>query len=148
MSADLEFENRYGPHFTYDEFRCKCDVCRAMSETNQDDGSWHIEPEFQAFMFKLIKLRNLLGWPFSINSGYRCPDYNDQIYVARGSDPGTHRAGPHTIGAADVRCSFERAYQLMDLATAENMGVGPRQHGPVANRFIHVDNQGPRIWTY
>ncbi len=138
------FANNFGPNFTYQEFRCKCDVCQAMTATGQDDGGWFLTPEFKAFMFRLIKLRNLLGWPFNINSGHRCGPYNDSLY----DGDGEHLDGPHTIGAADVGCAFERAYDLIDLATANRMGVGPTQHGPVADRFVHVDNLGRRFWTY
>lgn len=137
MNASEDFANRYGPHFTWDEFKCKCGEC---DPTNM----WYTEPEFAAFMFKLIKLRNILGWPFIINSGYRCPAYNDSLY----DSDGTHLDGPHTLGGADVKCSFERAYQLVDYATHEKMGIGIKQHGPVAKRFLHLDNLGHRIWTY
>jgi len=139
-----QFDQHYGPNFTYAEFCCKCDRCQIERETGTDEGEWMHTPEFRAFMFKLIKMRNLLGWPFNINSGYRCPIYNDSLYEG----DGTHLEGPHTIGAADVGCAFERAYALVDLATREQMGVGPTQHGKVADRFVHVDNQGPRLWTY
>lgn len=95
-------------------------------------------------MKKLMYMRAELGFPFSINSGYRCSDYNDSLYK---SDL-THLHGPHTIGAADIRASFERSYQIIKLATSMDMGVGPTQHGKVDDRFIHVDNMGTRFWTY
>lgn len=138
------FERLYGPFFGYEEFLCKCDTC----QTGDHDAAWFCTAEFKAFMEMLINMREALGFPFQINSGHRCPAYNDEIYQALGAEPGTHFDGPHTKGAADVGCAFERAYALINLATSREMGVGPTQHGPVADRFIHVDNQGPRIWTY
>ncbi len=138
-----DFRYRYGPFFTYKEFKCKCDVCNGPIQV---PGDWFRTPEFMAFMRKLIDIRTRLGWPFQINSGHRCVLHPDEVKKKTG--PGPYMDGPHTIGAADIGCAFERAYQLNREASILNMGVGPTQHGPVADRFIHVDNQGPRIWTY
>ena len=71
-----------------------------------------------------------------------------EIYVRAGSEPGGHLDGPHTKGAADIRVSFERAYKLNHMASELGMGIGVKQHGDVAKRFLHVDNQGDRIWSY
>ncbi len=142
---DRLFARLYGPHFTYEEFRCKCEDCFAKVITpgrgNTDDGEWFQAPEFKTFMAVLMEIRLNLGFPFIINSGHRCPDHNDRI-------SGTGRDGPHTKGAADIKASFERAYKLNDAAADRDMGIGLKQTGDVAGRFIHVDNQGPRIWTY
>lgn len=147
MNAAEDFERRYGPNFTWAELRCKCDACR--NDPNIElESNWYSTPEFWAFMKRLKRMRDQLGFPFPVNSGYRCPAYNDQIYVDLGEEPGTHLDGPHTIGAADIKASFERAYQLVAIATDLEMGVGIDQKGDVATRYVHVDNLGPRIWTY
>lgn len=143
-TAILEkFRGLYGPYFTVLEFRCKCNRCQEADETR-----WFITPEFRAFMGKLIKLRKELGFPFIINSGYRCPDYNDELYVKMGEIPGKHLDGPHTKGAADIAVHHERAYDLIDGASSMGMGLGMHQRGPYAGRYIHLDNQGKRPWTY
>lgn len=144
--AELQniFKLMYGPHFTFDEFACKCGVCQHQVKNGTAFSYWFMKPEFEAFMGKLIPLRVDLGFPFFINSGYRCGPYNDSLY--RGD--GTHLDGPHTKGAADIAVSFERAYKLIAAAMARDMGVGPVQHGPNGQRFVHVDNLGPRFWTY
>jgi hypothetical protein len=154
-AADAELKRRHaaqatafreiaGSYFTLAEFRCKCDVCQA-DELNSD---WFQTEAFRAFMGVLGTIRSLAGFPFPVNSGHRCPAYNDQIYVDRGEEPGEHLEGPHTIGGADIGASFSNAYAITNLATRLDMGVGIHQRGDVADRYIHVDNQGPRIWTY
>ena len=95
-------------------------------------------------MKKLQALRSVCGFPFQINSGYRCPAYNDSLYTGDGS----HLDGPHTKGAVDIGCSFERAYKLQKEAFEMEFGVGVKQHGPIKGRYVHVDDQGMRSWTY
>lgn len=132
----------YGDRFfTYDEFACKCERCQAVRLNDAETGRWFMTPEFQSFMRKLQCLRVELGFPFSVNSGYRC-EYHSEEASKKGGP------GPHNTAAADIKCSFERSYKLIAAATREGMGVGPVQHGPTGNRFVHVDNQGERFWTY
>lgn len=138
------FAKAYGPFFTYDEFLCKCNTCETRSKGGFDTGEWFETPEFSSFMSELIDLRIDVAFPFVINSGHRCPLYNDSLYGAEG----THLEGPHTKGAADIKVMFERAYALTRAAMARGMGVGPSQRGRPGDRFVHVDAQGPRLWTY
>ena len=129
--------------FTYEEFMCKCDTC----VTHREQGSFYLfftTPEFKSFMERLTALRLDCGFPFPINSGWRCMQHPiEAARIAKGKPP-----GPHYWGAADIKASFERAYPLMATAMQRGMGVGAVQHGPVGNRFVHVDNQGMRVWTY
>ena len=140
----VAFREIAGSYFTLDEMRCKCDVCQA----DPLDSAWFETEDFRAFMGVLGTIRSEAGFAFPVNSGHRCPAYNDQIYVDRGSEPGEHLEGPHTIGAADVSANYSGAYIIVDLATRLGLGVGIHQRGKVADRYIHVDNLGPRIWTY
>jgi zinc D-Ala-D-Ala carboxypeptidase len=113
-------------YFTEDEFRCRCGCGKAEMD------------EF--FVKTLDQVRDELGFPLVITSGYRCPDWNEQV-----SSSG--RSGPHTTGkAADVGVSYARARKFITLAVTEFMGVGVKQHG--VGRFIHVDMLEPRLWTY
>lgn len=121
-------------NFTSEEMVCKCGNCSLPID----------EPEFQNFMEKLQALRSVCGFPFQINSGYRCPDYNDSLY----SGDGTHLDGPHTKGAADIGVSFERSYKLQKEAFEMEFGIGVKQHGPVGGRYVHIDDQGMRNWSY
>jgi len=138
------FTDIYGPFFTYDEFVCHCGSCET------DRPLWYAEPEFSSFMETLMNIRRDLDFPFRITSGYRCPDYNDQLYIDRAieAEPGKHRDGPHTKGAADIGVSFERAYKLINAASHMGLGIGIHQRGKVAGRYVHLDDLGPRIWTY
>ena len=112
-------------HFTEEEFKCPC-----CGEAPMD----------QSFMESLDFVRDTLGFPFIITSGYRCPDYNDSI-------SSTGRDGPHTTGkAADIALSYGRARQALDLLVHEFNGLGLKQHGD--GRFIHVDLLESRVWTY
>lgn len=114
-------------HFTADEFVCAC--C----------GEERME---HFFLADLDDVREKLGFPIIVNSGYRCPEYNDKI-------SSTGRAGPHTTGlSADLGVSFHRAKPLLKLALEVFKGVGIKQHGAAASRFVHVDNVRERIWTY
>ena len=134
-------ENRFAkqfPNFTVEEMRCNCGECELPID----------QPEFQNWCFILQQLRTELNFPFHVTSWYRCPAYNDGLYVGHGAEPGEHLDGPHTIGATDIAVSFERMYQMVATATALGLGVGIKQHGGVAQRFMHLDNLGSRLWTY
>lgn len=124
-------------HFSKSEFDCKCG-CGG----NEMD---------EMFILKLDTMRELLGFPLRVTSGYRCPAYNDRI-----SSTGT--TGPHTTGhAADLAVFGRQAYSVLAQAmqTGYMTGIGPKQSGAHASRFIHLDdlepNNGryrPTVWTY
>ena len=93
-------------------------------------------------------LREVMGIPLIMVSGYRCPRYNSLV-----SDSGEN--GPHTHGrAGDFSVSGLVALKLIVAAKELGFtGFGLKQHG--ANRFVHLDdlpnhyNQPrPWIWTY
>lgn len=101
-------------------------------------------------MQKLVTVRELCGFPFTISSAYRCPDYN-KLVSTTGLD------GPHTLGlAADVLVWGEKALQLISIAVNHGMtGIGIDQKGVRERRFVHVDCvhdnvniPRPALWTY
>lgn len=112
------------------EFTCKCGC-----DTNLMDDD---------FIDKLDDLRHELGFPLIINSGYRCPEYNDKI-----SSTGKH--GPHTTGrAVDISAGHSYAIEILAMGYKHGFrGFGIKQHG--RHRFIHLDDL-PRsfltIWSY
>lgn len=111
--------------FSKEEFECPCCGKELMD---------------QAFVEKLDAVRESMGFPFPITSGYRCPDYNDQI-------SSTGRTGPHTTGqAADIGLSHQQARKALYALAIRFGGIGLNQKG--SGRFIHVDTLAPRIWTY
>lgn len=101
------------------------------------------------FLSMLDALREKLGFPLIVTSGYRSPEYNAKV-----SETGT--TGPHTTGkAADIAVSGQQAYTLIKTALELGFtGIGISQKG--ASRFVHLDiladgEQGaprPRIWSY
>ncbi|HHO49275.1 MAG TPA: peptidase M15 [Desulfobacteraceae bacterium] len=122
------------PHFKLRELQCKCGC-----------GRMDIDPDF---LRRLEDLRVAYGRPMIINSGYRCPEYNNRVST-------TGLDGPHTIGAVDVRCSGHEAHLLLHMAMIVGFsGIGVKQHGPHSGRFLHLDNltthDNPRpwVWTY
>jgi len=120
------------PNFTENEFRCKGkDCCGGRADMKPD------------FMYSLQKTRVAYGLPMPVTSGYRCPDYDKRIGGA-----GVHPTGQ----AADIAISGENVYRLLGIAVEQMRGIGLKQHGAHAQRFIHLDTtygpMRPRIWTY
>jgi len=115
-------------HFSESEFTCHC----GCGETAMEES----------FVRKLDNVRHDLGFPFVISSGYRCPEYNNQV-SSTGLD------GPHTTGkAADIVISGRNARRLLTAASQVFGGIGISQKGEWARRFIHVDDLDTRVWTY
>ena len=98
-------------------------------------------------MEKIESLRSDLGFPFKVNSAYRCKDHPIE---ARKKAPGAHESGH----ALDIGVSGEQAHRLLDAALGVGMtGVGVNQKGN--SRFIHLDDlewaedrPRPWIWSY
>lgn len=101
-----------------------------------------------SFLVKLDQLRDAVGFPLRVSSGYRCPAHNAKV-SSTGPD------GPHTTGrAVDLAVSHWQAYRVVAAAvTLGFTGIGVKQHGP--GRFIHLDDlpadvgrPRPTIWSY
>lgn len=122
-------------NFTEKEMACKC--C----------GKAYMDP---AFMKSLQLLRDAVGFPLAVSSGYRCHEHNAKV-------SSTGKTGPHTTGkAADLLVSGDRAYRVMREAMQLGFtGVGVSQKGPHGGRFVHVDTiengpgcPRPTCWSY
>ncbi len=116
-------------NFHIDEFRC------------QHCGKDGIDMDFAR---TIDKLRDDVGFPLIISSGYRCAEHPIE---ARKEKPGAHTTGR----AVDLAVTGEQA--LIVLKAALNMGfqrVGVQQKG--SGRFIHLDQAlgfpAPAIWSY
>ena len=100
-------------------------------------------------MNRLQALRDTLGFPLFVTSGYRSPRYNAAV-----SSTGLN--GPHTTGfAVDISISGEDAFSLLKAALSmEFTGIGVQQKGPHGRRFIHLDclprsrALRPWVWSY
>ncbi len=119
--------------FSEDELKCK-----GTGELDMDEE----------FMKKLIALRKELNQHMNIISGYRHMAYNDVL--------GKNRESPHLLGrAVDVVCHGKKAYSIIRLGIAHGFtGIGVKQHGEKADRFVHLDNMNngersrPMFWSY
>lgn len=122
------------PNFTFDEFACNCGC--------GDNGIMPL------FIDQLQAIRTIIGQPFVITSGYRCP--NHPIEAAK------KRPGVHALGlAADILADRYLAQAILRRAFSGGVltGIGIKQHG--AGRYIHLDmavtdppRVRPAVWTY
>ena len=111
--------------FRLEEFNC--------THTNKNEMD-------HEFLVKLDELRERVGFPFIITSGYRDATHPAE---ARKAEPGT---GTHCQGiAADIKVSngFERM-NIVHEAIKMGFSIG------VARTFVHVDDRKttPVMWTY
>ena len=112
--------------FRLEEFNC--------THTNKNEMD-------HEFLVKLDELRERVGFPFIITSGYRDATHPAE---ARKAEPGT---GYHCQGlAADIAVSngFERMNIVHEALKLGFGGIG------VAKGFIHIDGRKttPVMWTY
>lgn len=125
-----------GKHFTVQEFA-------------QRGRGWHegLSPIVwdDDFIKALDRLREAVGQPLKLNSGYRSPSYNASVST-------TGEAGPHTTGmAADIACDGRLAHRILTHALRLGFrGIGVSQKG--STRFIHLDmintHPRPNLWSY
>jgi zinc D-Ala-D-Ala carboxypeptidase len=123
-------------YFKKDEFTCHCGC-----------GSNEMK---LSFMLTLDSLRDFVGIPFIVTSGYRCPTHNASVSH-------TGKTGPHTTGqAADIQISGHAAYELLvNIHRVGITGIGLNQKGTHSERYIHLDTlpladgqPRPWVWTY
>jgi len=117
------------PNFSKEEFDCQ------QTGTNEMRDS---------FMMVLQQLRDELGEPIRITSGYRDPRHSIE---ASKSAPGVHTRGL----ACDIACDGQQAYRILQIALKVGFtGIGVSQKG--GSRFIHLDtftgSPRPNVWSY
>lgn len=125
----MDTKNNY---FSDEELSCKCCGKNKFLESTKQ---------------KLNNLREVLGFPFIVNSAYRCEKYNKKMGFTQ-----THATGQ----AVDISCSHQKAFRIIQEAPEFGFtGIGVSQKGDVSSRFIHIDdlNQAegrprPHIWSY
>ena len=92
-----------------------------------------------AFIHRLDELRERVGFPMIVTSGYRDATHPAE---ARKAEPGTHNQGI----AADIKVSngFERMNLVHEALKMSFGGIG------VSKSFIHIDDRKttPVMWTY
>ncbi len=123
------------------------------------EGSEHFKPEelwspdikkayvVPEFIDMLEELRNEVGFPLIVSSGYRTPEYNKKI----GGSPQSY----HTKGmAVDLAVAYREAYDVIEAAMKVGFGgIGIQQKlgTDATKRFIHLDIRLKKlrtIWSY
>jgi zinc D-Ala-D-Ala carboxypeptidase len=96
------------------------------------------------FMQALDAIREECGFPFRVNSAYRCPAHNSAV-------SSTGERGPHTTGRAIDIAAASSSARLAIMEAAQRQGF--RRFG-IARTFIHIDNLTeadgfpPGVWSY
>ena len=113
-------------NFDITEFACKCGC-----------GENQIQ---QKVIDMVQKIRDRLGLPIRINSGYRCIKYNAEVNGVKGSK--------HTEGlAADLSCVSGSSYLFALIADMKARGELPELDYAILyikKNFVHVDCGGER----
>ncbi len=114
-------------NFSKSEFDCSCGCEMPL-------GVLH---NVQKLANQLQELRNVVGSPIKINSGYRCPDYNDN--VVKGAKNSQHKLGK----ASDIvieDMTPQETFELIDLLINE----GELLQGGLSaySTFTHYDVRG------
>lgn len=96
--------------------------------------------EFNRLMSELDILRESVGFPLRVTSGYRCANHPIE---RKKSKP-----GQHNIAAVDLGVSREKAHTVLRHALLLGFrGIGVNQKGD--GRFIHLDlREHPTVWSY
>jgi len=126
LKSQEDFDALGIKHFEAKEFACKC--C----------GDLRISAEL---VILLDNIREALGMPLVVNSGYSCRSHNDEAW---GSPSSSYRKGlAASIRAPNPRVRFLLLRALL-LAGIERIGI--------ARNFIHVDldpDKPPKVaWHY
>ena len=103
----------------------------------------------EGFMFRLVLLRESLGFPLMITSAYRSPEHNAKV---GGKSRSAHLRGR----AVDIAISGDKAHRLVRMALLLGFtGIGIRQRGDYRYRCVHIDDiekapgiPRPSIWSY
>lgn len=109
-------------HFKKQELKCKCCGIEDM--------------DFN-FVMLLDAIRETVGFPININSGFRCKKRNEEI---GGSEDSQHLVGL----AVDVKCYLDNeVYKIAKSAFMLSLSVLTNQKlgSPYEGRFLHLDNR-------
>lgn len=122
---------KLSPYFTPNEFECKCSRSDCVQQRISKD-----------LIQKLTWLREYVGKPIKVTSGFRCEAHNAAINGAKNSQ---HKKGD----AADIYVSSLTMGELKEKAMHKFFSIG------LASNFIHLDirpkptdGRSHRIWVY
>jgi len=125
VNNQTDRSRKLAKNFTASEFLCKCGKC---STSLIDD----------TLISRLQKLRDKLGTPIHINSGYRCPAHNKAVGGASNSN--------HTKGmAADIKSEGQPTEKIAKLA--EEVGFKGIIRYTGNKNFVHVDTRTTKYFA-
>lgn len=110
-------------YFKPSEFQCPC--C----------GTSEMDSEVEK---KIDLIRDRLGVPLHINSGYRCSAHNREV----GGKPTSQHLVGKAIDVSIANLTAEKKRQFLELAIGQFFGVG------IGSTFFHLDLGTPRLWVY
>ena len=110
-------------NFKLSEFRCK----------DGTDVPTELIPNVQKLANELQKLRDELGLPIKINSGYRTKSYNKKIGGATNSMHVQAKAADIVVADITPTNLYKRIEKLIEEGKVNFKGVG------VYDTFVHVD---------
>lgn len=115
-------------NFSQEEFSCPC--C-GLGEVD----SFFIE--------RLQQLRDSCGWPFGMNSGYRCAKYNESEKI------GGKKTSLHTIGKAGDISTLGWTSAMLYEFLKHAINVGFKGIG-IGKTYIHLDTRSTKskMWVY
>ena len=124
------------PNFTPWEFRCKCNICQAIILDLM-------------LPVTLERMRGMIGRPIVIESGYRCPRYNE-VLIQEGLP--ASKVSKHIMGtAADIYVVGDNLQKIDGHTLARYAYLAGFRAIGVAPSWIHVDLRQPQrwaLWTY
>lgn len=128
------FRMKCGKYFNESEFACKC----GNHGFNQD-GTPCLDHVIDKRLVDLLDaIRERLGAPVYILSGYRCPEHNEAVGGVSNSQ--------HVLGtAADITCDgydVETIAQVAEECAEEVLGGGVGIGTYYYQQFVHVDVRG------
>lgn len=123
-----EMHMKIGTYFDDYEFSCKCER-HAVDEQGHNVLDHIID---KRLVDVLDRIRERLGVPITVNSGYRCPEHNAEVGGVSDSQ--------HVLGtAADITYDGVDVDTLAEIAEECGAdGIGKYYH----QDFVHVDVRG------
>lgn len=123
---------RLSDRFTTREFECQC-----------ANASCQVQRLNVKIIHKLQIIREALGAPIKVTSGYRCKAHQKALESTPGIE--TVSVSQHVLGnAADISVDKSLFTKLLMLAESNFLAVG------IGKSFLHVDLRGPKVrrWSY
>lgn len=123
-----------GKYFDSSEFACQC-------YRHESDGNGHnvLDHIIDKRLVDLLDgIRERLGCPLTINSGYRCEEHNAEVGGVSNSQHCLGTAADITYDGVDVDYLANLAEEVANDLLGEGIGIGRYYH----QNFVHVDVRG------